>query len=200
MNIDTIIFDFGGVLVDWNPRYVFQKYFDTEEEMEWFLANVCTDEWNMEQDRGRSFAEATQMLQKQFPQYHDLIAKFYGEWEDMLKSEIPETVEILKELSQKYPLYGLTNWSAESIGIAYKRYDFFSLFKGIVVSGEEKLIKPEPEIYQVLLKRYNLTPENCLFIDDNAANIKAAQQEKINTIQFTTPENLRKDLAKLHLL
>ncbi|MGQ1943719.1 HAD family hydrolase [Ornithobacterium rhinotracheale] len=200
MNIDTIIFDFGGVLVDWNPRYVFKKYFDNEEEMEWFLANICTNEWNMEQDRGRSFAEATKILQNQFPEHSEMIAKFYGEWEDMLKSDIPGTVEILKELHQKYPLYGLTNWSAESIDIAYNRYDFFSLFKGIVVSGEEKLIKPEPEIYQVLLNRYNLIPEKCLFIDDNLDNVKAAQAQGINAIQFTTPEKLRKDLEDLNLL
>ncbi|MGV4529720.1 HAD family hydrolase [Ornithobacterium rhinotracheale] len=200
MNIDTIIFDFGGVLVDWNPRYVFKKYFDNEEEMEWFLANICTNEWNMEQDRGRSFAEATKILQNQFPEHSEMIAKFYGEWEDMLKSDIPGTVEILKELHQKYPLYGLTNWSAESIDIAYNRYDFFSLFKGIVVSGEEKLIKPEPEIYQVLLNRYSLTPEKCLFIDDNLDNVKAAQAQGINAIQFTSPEKLRKDLEDLNLL
>lgn len=200
MKIKNIIFDFGGVLVDWNPRYVFRKYFEKEEEMEWFLANICTNEWNVEQDRGRSMAEATKLLQNQYPEHSEMIARFYGEWADMLKSEISGTVEILKELKEKYPLYGLTNWSAETIDIAYNRFDFFNLFDGILVSGEEKLIKPDPEIYKLLLNRYNLKAEECFFIDDNKDNVKAAKNLGINAVQFTTPEQLRKDLKEFDIL
>lgn len=200
MKIKNIIFDFGGVLVDWNPRYVFQKYFDNEQEMESFLKHICTDKWNAEQDRGRSLKEGTEILQKQFPEHSAMIAKFYGEWEDMLKDAIHGSVEILKELNEKYPLYGLTNWSAETIDVAYRRFPFFSLFRGIVVSGEEKLIKPDPKIYQRLLNRYHLTAQECLFIDDNAENVAAARTQGIHAVQFTNPDELKEYLINNQIL
>ena len=200
MNIENVIFDFGGVLVDWNPRHLYRSYFDTNEEMEHFLHTVCSDDWNIEQDRGRSLADGTRLLQEKFPEYNSLIELYYGKWEVMLKSDIPETVSLLYQLKEKYGIYGLTNWSTETITIAYGRYAFFSDFDGIVVSAEEKLIKPDPKIYERLLHRYNLKAETCVFIDDNLRNVKAAAELGMVAIHFRNPDQLKFDLTALHIL
>ena len=198
--IDTIIFDFGGVLVDWNPRYVYRDYFQDDEKMEWFLQNICTDEWNIQQDRGRSLQEATELLVKEFPDWEKEIRMYYGEWRTMLKDAIPETVEILRELKEKYKIYGLTNWSAETFPVALERFEFFQIFDGILVSGEEKLIKPEPEIFELMMNRFNLKPENCLFIDDNFKNVLASRAFGIQTIHFQNPKDLRENLDEMGIL
>lgn len=198
--IDTIIFDFGGVLVDWNPRYVYRDYFRDDEKMEWFLENICTDSWNMEQDRGRSLKEATELLVEQFPEWETEIRMYYGEWETMLKDAIPETVEILLELKKKYKMYGLTNWSAETFPIAWDRFEFFQVFEGILVSGEEKLIKPDKKIFERMMEKFHLKPENCLFIDDNLKNVEASRAFGIETIHFKNPDDLRKELEELEIL
>ncbi|HVZ96955.1 MAG TPA: HAD family phosphatase [Chitinophagaceae bacterium] len=200
MHIKNIVFDFGGVLVDWNPRHLYRNVFDDEKAMEDFLAHVCTDEWNAEQDRGRPLAEGTQLLQQQFPEHHDLIGMYYGQWETMLRSDIPGTVSLLHRLKKKYHLYGLTNWSAETIPLAFSRYPFFKEFEGIVVSGEEKLIKPDKEIFHVLMDRYKISPAESLFIDDNVKNIHTARQIGFHAIHFTTPEQLEHQLAALQIL
>lgn len=198
--IDTIIFDFGGVLVDWNPRYLYRDYFADDEKTEWFLSNICTDEWNIEQDRGRLLSEATELLIKEFPDYKKEIEMYYGQWETMLKDAIPGSVEILYELKEKYKIYGLTNWSAETFPIALKRFEFFGIFDGILVSGEEKLIKPDVKIFEMMMERFGLKPENSLFIDDNEKNVEASRKFGIETIHFTNPEDLRKELAGLGIL
>ncbi len=198
--IDTIIFDFGGVLVDWNPRYVYRDYFRDDEKMEWFLENICTDSWNMEQDRGRSLKEATELLVEQFLEWETEIRMYYGEWETMLKDAIPETVEILLELKKKYKMYGLTNWSAETFPIAWDRFEFFQVFEGILVSGEEKLIKPDKKIFERMMEKFHLKPENCLFIDDNLKNVEASRAFGIETIHFKNPDDLRKELEELEIL
>ena len=198
--IDTIIFDFGGVLVDWNPRYLYRDYFADDEKLEWFLSNICTDEWNIEQDRGRSLSEATELLVKEFPDYKKEIEMYYGQWETMLKDAIPGTVEILYELKEKYKIYGLTNWSAETFPIALNRFEFFEVFDGILVSGKEKLIKPDVKIFELMMERFGLKPENSLFIDDNLKNVEASRNFGIETIHFTNPEDLRKELAALGIL
>lgn len=200
MKIENVVFDFGRVLVDWNPRHLYRDYFASEEEMEHFLHTVCTDEWNVEQDRGRSLAEGTRILQEKFPQYHSLIALYYGQWEVMLKSDIPGTVSLLYRLKEKYGIYGLTNWSAETIKIAYARYPFFKDFDGIVVSAEEKVTKPDPRIYQILLERYHLTAESCLFIDDSLRNVEAARMMGMIAIHFIDPEQLEAELMALNIL
>lgn len=200
MRIENIIFDFGRVLVDWNPRHLYRDYFAGENEMEHFLRTVCTDEWNVEQDCGRSLAEGTRILQEKFPQYHSLIEIYYGKWEVMLKSDISETVSLLYRLKEKYGIYGLTNWSAETITIAYARYPFFKDFDGIVVSAEEKVTKPDQRIYQILLERYHLTAESCLFIDDSLKNVVAARDLGMPAIHFISPEQLEADLIALSVL
>lgn len=200
MEIENIVFDFGGVLVDWNPRHLYKNHFTDEKEMEYFLKNICTDEWNVEQDRGRALSEGTYLLQKKFPEYHSLIQLFYDEWAKMLKSDIPGTVALLHQLKTRYKIYGLTNWSDETISIAYDRYSFFKEFDGIVVSSQEKLIKPNKEIYHLLLDRYHLKAENSVFIDDNINNIKAAEEVGMYGVHFENPEQLKTRLSSMKLI
>ena len=198
--VKNIIFDFGGVLVDWNPVYLYKNEFESETDMNYFLENICTPEWNIQQDAGRSLAEATEILQKEHPEYKELIGYYYARWEEMLGGVIKDSERVLKMLKTKYPIYGLTNWSAETITIAYNKYDFFSHLKGIVVSGDEKLIKPDPKLYQVLLDRYDLKANESLFIDDNIHNIETAQKMGFHTIHFTENIDLEKVVREMGVL
>ncbi len=201
--IDTVIFDLGGVLVDWNPEYLYTKIFEGDtDKMKWFLNTVCTTVWNMEQDAGRSFEEGSKLLIPVYPKYEKEIHAFYERWEEMLKGEIYDTVlilNLLKELN-KVKLYALTNWSAETFPIAKQRFNFLKQFEGIVVSGEEKTRKPFAKIYEITLKRYGLSPEKCLFIDDSLANVIAAKSLNINALHFTNAVQLKSDLIQLGLL
>lgn len=196
--IKNIIFDFGGVLLDWNPRYLYKSYFNNDEEMEHFLADICNGEWNIRQDAGRPFAEAVKELQAKFPEYAEAIQMYDDDWEKMLKCELPESIDLLKELKfMGYGIYGLTNWSAEKIGYAFANYSFFSLFDGIVVSGVEKVVKPDRKIYEILLKRYSLKPGECVFIDDNQDNVDMAKVLGINAIRFDNIGNVKEHLETL---
>lgn len=199
MKIKNIIFDFGGVLMDWNPRYFFKDYFKDDEKMEYFLENIAQDEWNIEQDRGRTLAEGTEIQVKKFPEWEKEIRAYYDNWTTMLKSDIPQNVEILRKLKNTdYHLFGLTNWSAETFPYALENYDFFQIFDGkIVVSGTEKLIKPDPKIWYVLLDRYNIQAGESVFIDDNPKNIEMAQSLGFETIQVNPDTNLEQELAGL---
>lgn len=194
--IEAVIFDLGGVLIDWNPEYLYRKIFSSDEEMKSFLSGVCTSEWNEEQDGGRSLAEGTELLVKKFPDHEKNIRAYYGRWEEMLGGVIEGTLEILRRLKQKDQpaLYALTNWSAETIPIAIDRYEFFQWFDGIVVSGTEKMRKPFPAFYQLLLDRYGLSAAATLFIDDNLRNVRAAAALGLHTIHFISPEQLKTDL------
>lgn len=196
--IKNIIFDFGGVLLDWNPRYLYKSYFNNDQEMEHFLADICNGEWNIKQDAGRPFAEAVKELQAKFPEYAEAIQMYDDDWEKMLKCELPESIDLLKELkSMGYGIYGLTNWSAEKIGYAFANYSFFSLFDGIVVSGVEKVVKPDRKIYEILLERYSLKPGECVFIDDNPDNVDMAKVLGINAIRFDNIGNVKEHLETL---
>jgi 2-haloacid dehalogenase len=201
--ITTIIFDLGGVLIDWNPKYVFNdSYFDSEKKREFFFNNICTSDWNEEQDAGRSIVEATEELIKQFPDWENSIRDFYGRWTDMLGGPINGTVEIFKQLKEsgKYKSYALTNWQAGLFDIALVRYNFLHWFDGRVVSGEEKIRKPFPEFYNILLNRYNVKAEEALFIDDNLRNVKAAEELGIKSIHFQNPEQLLAQLKENKLV
>ena len=197
--IKNIIFDFGGVLMDWNPRYFYKDYFNDDEKMEFFLRNIATDEWNAEQDRGRSLAEGTEILIAKFPEWETEIRAYYDNWTTMLRSDIPENVAVLRKLEHsEYDLFGLTNWSAETFPYALENYDFFKIFDGkIVVSGTEKLIKPDPKIWEVLLERYNIKANESVFIDDNAKNIETAKNLGFVTIHITKETNLAEELRNL---
>ena len=191
--LNTVIFDLGNVLIDWNPRHVFNDtYFDSIEKRDYFLNHICTMDWNEEQDEGRSIVEATQKLIGQFPDWEQPIRDYYGRWTEMLNGPIPETVEIFRQLKEsgKYKLYALTNWQAGLFDIALVRYNFLHWFDGRVVSGEEKMKKPAPEFYQLLLNRYNVKAEEALFIDDNLRNVKAATLLGIESIHFQSPQQL----------
>ena len=202
MNIKAIIFDLGGVLVDWNPAYLFDNIFDDADKKKFFFDNVCTPDWNEEQDAGLPIKEATELLVAQHPEWKEHIEAFYGRWEEMLGGPIHDTVAILKKLKERghYKLYALTNWSAELFPKALELYEFLHWFDGRVVSGEEKMRKPAPEFYQLLLQRYNLQPDEVIFIDDNLRNIKAAEAIGIKSIPFSSPAQLHEDLKKSQLL
>ncbi len=201
--IEAVIFDLGGVLVDWNPEYLYTKIFKNDtKKMTWFLNTICTPAWNMEQDAGRTFKEGAEILILEYPEYEKEISLFFERWEEMLIGEKEDTVLILNSLSDfsEVKLYALTNWSAETFPIAKQRFDFLKRFEGIVVSGEEKTRKPFSKIYKITLDRYNLSPENCLFIDDSLENVEAARVLGINAIHFTNALQLHLDLKELELL
>ncbi|MBL0743412.1 HAD family hydrolase [Chryseolinea lacunae] len=200
--IDTVIFDLGGVLIDWNPRYLYRKIFKTEDEIDWFLGNVCTADWNDKQDGGRSFREATDELLALHPQFAEPINAWYDRWQETIQGSLPGTVDILKEIktASKHRLYALTNWSAESFPWALDNFEFLHWFEGIVVSGVEKTRKPFPEFYQILFDRYNVDPARAIFIDDNHKNIVGANAIGLPTIHFHSPEQLRSELKSLGVL
>ena len=202
MEINTVIFDLGGVLIDWNPRYVYRTIFKTEEEIDWFFENVATHDWNENQDAGYPIAKATEELVAQHPEWESQIRAYYGRWEEMLRGPIHETVEILKQLKQIPGLktYALTNWSAETFHIALDRYEFLHWFDGRLVSGEEKTRKPFPEFYQRLIEKFSIDPSKALFIDDNLRNIKAAEAFGIKGIHFHDHRQLRHELGKFFKL
>lgn len=200
-NIRAIVFDFGGVLVDWNPWYLYRDYFQDESAMHAFLNEIEFADWNHEQDRGRPFAEAVVIHSEKYPQHANLIRVYDERWQDSIGGEISATVEILQALKRRgYPLYGLSNWSAEKFVLVRERFPFFDLFDTIVLSGEVKLAKPDPRIFDLLLAQTHSRAEECLFIDDAEKNIKAAQALGWQTIHFVSPEQLAKELEQRGLL
>ena len=196
--IKNVVFDFGGVLVDWDPRYFYRKIFATEAEVEYFLTNVCTPAWNAQTDADMTFAEAIETLVPKFPQYEREIRLYFEGWPDMLHAEIPESILLKATLrAEGYRLYGLTNWSAETMPIAKRKFTFMNGFDGVVVSGEEGIKKPDPKIFQLLLDRYNLRPEETVFFDDHIENIIAARELGIHGILFKDAAQAEHDLNLL---
>jgi 2-haloacid dehalogenase len=194
--IDTIVFDLGGVLIDWNPDYVYKTIFPDDEQRKWFYENICTPDWNEEQDAGRTLQVATEELLKKFPEHEINIRAYYDRWQEMLGGPIHETVDILHHLKHKTDirLYALTNWSAETFPVALQLYDFLHWFEGRVVSGEEKTRKPFTEIYKRLVERYKITPENAIYIDDNYRNLIPAKELGFHIIHFQSPQQFKKEL------
>jgi len=197
--IKTFVWDLGNVLVDWDPKYVYRTIFNDEKKMNWFFETICTSEWNEMQDEGRSLEEATETLVTAHPEYEKEIRAFYGRWEEMLGGAVRGTVEIFAAVRRtgKYRNYALTNWSAETFPIARARYEFLTWFDGIVMSGEEKMRKPFPKFYQLLLDRYDAKAEETLFIDDNLRNIHAAKEMGFQVIHFQSPSQLETALLDL---
>jgi 2-haloacid dehalogenase len=198
---DTVVFDLGGVLVDWDPRHLYRTLFrDDHAAMEQFLSEVCTPAWNLQQDAGRPWAEAVAVLQEQYPECAELIRAYHVRWSEMIAGDIPGTVAILHALhAAGTPLYALTNWSHETFPIAEQRFDFLALFNGIVVSGSERLVKPDPAIYRLLVKRFGLDTARCVYIDDNPTNAAAAGGIGMHAIHFTSPDALAGELCELGL-
>ena len=198
----SVVFDLGGVLIDWDPRHLYRKLFAGDEAaMEHFLATVCTHEWNRCQDAGRSFAEGARLLKAEHPDKAELIDAYGARFDEMIAGPIAGSVEILAELRDRdLPLYGLTNWSAETYPPARERFWFLSWFRSILVSGEVGVIKPDPRIFELLIERFAIDPQSAVYIDDVEANVAAARPLGIHTIHFTTPAALREELVELGLL
>lgn len=194
MTVQDVVFDFGGVLIDWNPRYLYRNIFKDKKEMEYFLNDVCTPRWNAAMDKGKPFKQSVEELMAKYPQYADQIKMYDERWEEMCGGEIAGSVDLLKRIAAHYPVYGLTNWSAEKFAITEPKHDFFKLFRGIVVSGVEKEIKPEPRLFEILIQRYGLNPEKTVFTDDSLANIETAKSLGFQAIHFQSPEQLKEDL------
>ena len=199
MALTTVVFDLGGVLIDWNPRYLYKKLINDPVKMESFLLNVVGHDWNATFDAGRPFQEGVTELSRQHPEHADLISAYHTRWSEMLGDSIQGTVDILRELAndKRYRLLALSNWSAETFPYALKRFDFLKLFETILVSGEEKMIKPDPKFYQLLETRHRVNLNESVFVDDVRKNIDAADALGFKTIRFENAEQLRHDLAKL---
>lgn len=200
--INTIIFDLGGVLIDWNPEYVFLEVFNGDrQKMQWFFDTICTSDWNENQDAGYPISKATEERVALFPEHEELIRMYYGRWEEMLGNEISETVEILKQLLalNQYKIVALTNWSHETFPVALKKFEFLHWFEGILVSGEEKTRKPFKEIYDLTLDRFNIKANEAIFIDDNLRNIEAANAIGIHGIHFKSPSMLVEQLKDFNI-
>jgi FMN phosphatase YigB (HAD superfamily) len=197
----NIVFDIGNVLLRWDPRFLFTQYFANEADMEWFLTHVCNPAWNLEQDRGRSFADAVKLTAAQHPDHAEAIAAFDARWHETLPHAIDGTVAIFNELvARDAPVYAITNWNGEKFRETLHRFPFLYDFRDIVVSGDERLIKPDPAIYQLLLGRNALEAAECLFIDDSAANVRGAEAVGMKAHHFTSPDGLRKLLVELGVL
>ena len=197
-----VVFDLGGVLLQWNPRYLYRKLFAGDDDaMEAFLGSVCTEAWNERQDAGRTFADGVAELLPAHADKSELIEAFGRRFDEMIPGAIDGTVEIFHELKRAgVPLYALSNWSAETFPPQRRRFEFLAAFDGIVVSGEEGFIKPDPRIFRILLERYRIAPDMAVFIDDNPRNAQAASALGIHGIHFRSPEALRRELEALGLL
>ena len=196
--IKNIIFDFGAVLVDWNPRYLYVPYFGDADKAEWFLTEICPYEWNAQCDAGRPIKDITEERVAQFPAWEKEIRMYFDRWVDMMGGPIPGMEALVREYKQRgYGVWGLTNWSAETFPLVRDDYPVFSLLDGYVVSGVEKFLKPDARLYRVLLDRYGLKAEECVFIDDNPANTAGAEAVGIKGIVFQGVEQLRKQLDTL---
>jgi 2-haloacid dehalogenase len=198
---DTVVFDLGNVLIDWNPRYLFRKlYAGDDAKMEHFLSEICSSEWNECQDAGRSWHEGVAEAVARHPDHAHMIRAYHERWEEMLGQAIEESVAILDEIRRAgIRVLALTNWSHETFPVALDRFDFLHWFEGIVVSGQEKLIKPDPAIFRLLLSRYHIEAKRAVFIDDNLRNVTAAEQVGMRALHFTGPAKLRADLKELGL-
>ncbi len=195
---DCVIFDFGGVLVDWDPRHLFRKMFDGDRAgMEHFLGHVCTNDWHIRHDAGERYRDTVPVLVGQFPQYERYIRAFDERWGEMVAGDFPETVAVLRDLHGRgVPLYALTNWPGEKYEILTGRFDWIGCFRGVLVSGEVMLKKPDARIFHLLLERFQIDPRKAIYIDDVRANVDAARGVGLDAVRFTTAEDLRRALAQ----
>jgi len=196
----TVVFDIGNVLIAWDPRNLYRRFFEgREEDMEWFLSNVCTPAWNVEQDRGRSFADAVELLVKEHPpELHPMIRAFDTDWHETISGPIHGSVDILKALKRNnVPVFAITNWNQDKFREARKRFDFLNSFDGIMVSGDERLLKPDREIFELFYARYGVKPETAVFIDDSLRNVEGARAAGMHALHFTSADTLARDLREL---
>ena len=198
--IKNIIFDFGAVLVDWNPHHLYDSYFGDATKSEWFLTEICPYEWNAQCDAGRPIKDITAERVALFPEWEKEIRMYFDHWVDMMGDPIPGMEELVRDYKQRgYGVWGLTNWSAETLPLVCDDYPVFKLLDGYVVSGQEKVVKPDARLYRILLERFGLKAEECVFIDDNPANTAGAEAVGIRGIVFYDASQLRIDLDNLLL-
>ncbi len=191
------LFDLGGVFFDWDPKNYYQNYFSSKDEMDFFLKNICTDEWNIQQDRGRLIKDAEQELITIFPQYTKAIRMYYANHRNMIKTTFQGSIELLLDLKSKnFLCYVLSNWSAETFVGMKDDYPFLNKFDGLLISGEVKLIKPEIAIYELAISRFNLIPEETVFVDDKKENIEVAKKLNFITVHLTDPIKIKDELVK----
>jgi 2-haloacid dehalogenase len=200
--VRALVFDLGGVLIDWNPRHLYRTLFDGDDDaMERFLTTVTTPEWNLEQDRGRPFSVAIEELVEHHPHHEEMIRAYWDRWREMIKGPIHETVALLSDLHRRgIPLYALTNWSAETFELARHEFDFLGWFTGIVVSGQERVAKPDEAIFRLLIERYDLAPGRTVYIDDSRVNVEEARRLGLDAIHFSGASELREQLRARRLL
>ncbi|GHU95669.1 hydrolase [Bacteroidia bacterium] len=197
MTIKNIIFDFGNVFIEWDPRNLYRKLVPAQE-LETFMQTVWKDEWNNNLDCGISLADNMKNMQEKYPQHSVYIVAYHQRFLESLGEVNKGTLALLADVQAAgYATYGLTNWSAETFAIVRKEHPFFETFNGIVISGEENVCKPDPRIYKILLQRYGLLPQECVFIDDRQDNVEAAQGLGIATILFKNAEQARTELFKI---
>jgi 2-haloacid dehalogenase len=192
-----VVFDVGNVLLRWDPRNLYRKLFEDADQMEWFLSTVCTSEWNIEQDRGRDWDEAVALLVKDHPDHETPIRAFHERWHETVSGVFEENVALLGRLREAgVPTYCITNFSGAKFVEAKERFPFLASFDGVIVSGDERLLKPDPEIYHLLLRRYGLNAPDCIFIDDSKANVEAAREVGMQAIQYAEPMDLAAELRR----
>lgn len=201
MKIRALFFDFGGVLIEWNPRRIFERYFPGQPQaLEQFLGEIGFFEWNHEQDKGRPFHQGVNLLMQSFPKYAHMLQDYQHRWEESIGGPIDGSIEILRRLhGMGLALYGLSNWSAETFPIIRRRHEFFGLFDQMIISGEVGLAKPDPAIFRLALQTASRPASECLFIDDSQENVDAARALGLHAIRFTTPEELQADLIPFNL-
>ena len=199
-DVVTVVFDLGGVLVDWDPRHLYRQLIDDEAEMEWFLAEVCTQEWHRQHDIGRPFSESIPELAARHPGHRELIEAWGARFDEMFEGDLPETVDVLEDVvALGEPVYGLTNWSADRWPAAVERFEFIGWFEGVVVSGHVGVAKPDRAIYDLLVERYGLDRERTVFVDDWDRNVEGARAAGLQALEFSSADRLRADLRDLGL-
>ena len=198
-NIKNVVFDFGGVLVDWNPHHLYDKYFGSSEKATWFLENICRYSWNLQMDKGKPFSEGVAELQAIYPEWSEAIGIYHTRWIEMMGGEVEGTPDLLRRLKAAgYRVFGLSNWSMETFPLVRDEFPIFKELEGKVISGEELMVKPEPEIYHCLFERYSLVPEESIFVDDNADNVAASIREGMPAIRFVGAQELERELREVY--
>ena len=191
------LFDLGGVFFDWDPNYFYMNVFETDDERKYFLSEVCSDEWNIKQDAGRTIIEAEYELIPKFPKYEKEIKMFYKNHRKMIKGTFDLSIKVLENLKKhNYECYVLSNWSAETFVGMLDDYSFLNNFDGLLISGEDKLMKPDFAIYELAIKRFNLVPKETVFIDDKLENINAAKKLDLNIIHLINPNSIESEINK----
>ena len=191
------LFDLGGVFFDWDPKHFFNNIFSSSEELDYFLSIVCNDEWNVQQDAGRTIKEAEEEIIPKFPQYEKQIKMYYANHRKMIKGVFFDSIEILNKLKKNnYFCYVLSNWSAETFIGMTEDYPFLKQFDGLLISGQDNLIKPDPAIYKLAIQRFDLDPEKTVFIDDKLENVEAAKKLNFHTIHLVNPKTINAEIKK----